>query len=393
MPRSHLRFSTDSQLTITGRQPCPSYHSYMGGDMLLGHPTPENPDRLEPPPNYRPHSILPPSFEQAVSPPPHSPDATDSQDARISHQFFLDSKKITFTLLSRATSTQSQPLFLEGDNVQGSVILNLEKEESVQAIKVAVRGKLLTGSGAQTHVLTFLDVSNTIWDRLHPLHALNSASVSSMKDGKLTPGEYTFPFCFPFPSGGSITTPGCLASHLPHTFLEKGLNGNIQYDVEMRIVKGKFRTDLKIRTMVAHIPRIVAKRLPPLRRQAYLSNTSLLGPSDSPNEEWLTLEHVTIRGKVFNSRPAEVQCVLSLSNPYNVVLLPFDVIGFTPEAETPAASQSVEIVTDHPAGPRPRRYLPPAERKERRLKGRTKPGVSDDIDLMSNIGSFSGSFM
>lgn len=144
-------------------------------------------------------------------------------------------------------------------------------------------------------------------------------------DGKLSPGEYTWPFSFIFPSG--VTLAGCHASHLPHTFLERDLNGNVQYELVLRLVRGKFKPDKKfvlvircehrphscsarIRTMVAHIPRIVAMPPLPLRQRAYLQNTVLFGPDDDA-EGWLTLSPTMVYGKVFNNRPAEVKCVVS----------------------------------------------------------------------------------
>ncbi|KAG9221104.1 hypothetical protein CCMSSC00406_0005457 [Pleurotus cornucopiae] len=493
MPPSHLRLSTLTTLTTRGREPCPSYHSHMMEGVIIE-------DRqsvdLDAPPNYRPPSTLPPSFTEVRSPPPIGEASRQGSVHQFPQESSAGEKSLVLTLWSSASSKKHTPLFFEGDDIEGSVSLKLAKAEYVQAIKIAVRGKLISGSTASAPpMLTFLDFSHTVWDRDMP-HPQSLTPTHPQFDGKLSPGEYTWPFSFIFPSG--VTLAGCHASHLPHTFLERDLNGNVQYELVLRLVRGKFKPDKKIRTMVAHIPRIVAMPPLPLRQRAYLQNTVLFGPDDDA-EGWLTLSPTMVYGKVFNNRPAEVKCVLSISQPlsyargtvipcylkimsldsqtldlltsssidvrlrrsvnfyfgvskgnkkltptqtqtddieaavwrplppmrasssvqsmrqfegeihlpkdlqptsdfslltieYSVVLLPFAVTGFSARNSEPSLAQPVDIVTECAPGPRHIQYLPRAARSSR-LKSPAQRGTSDEVDLMTNIGSFNGLLM
>ncbi|KAF4563317.1 hypothetical protein EYR36_003758 [Pleurotus pulmonarius] len=504
-----------STLTARGREPCPSYHSHMMEGVVIE-------DRqsvdLDAPPNYRPPSTLPPSFTEIRSPPPIGEPNRQGSVHQFPQESSAGEKSLVLTLWSSASSKKHTPLFFEGDDIEGSVSLKLAKAEYVQAIKIAVRGKLISGSTASAPpVLTFLDFSHTVWDRDMP-HPQSLIPTYPQLDGKLSPGEYTWPFSFIFPSGATLV--GYHASHLPHTFLERDLNGNVQYELVLRLVRGKFKPDKKfvpvircklrphncssrIRTMVAHIPRIVAMPPLPLRQQAYQQNTVLFGPDDD-DEGWLTLSPTMVYGKVFNNRPAEVKCVVShapsyffsptlilttlksfpsrnqylsyargtvipcylkimsldsqtldlltsssidgnkkltptqaqtddieaavwrplppmrasssiqsmrqfegeihlpkdlqptsdfslLTIEYSVVLLPFAVTGFSARNSEPSLAQPVDIVTECAPGPRHIQYLPRA--RNSRLKGPVQRGTSDEVDLMTNIGSFNGLLM
>ncbi|KAF9501502.1 hypothetical protein BDN71DRAFT_1501215 [Pleurotus eryngii] len=282
MPSSHLRLSTLTTLTTRGREPCPFYHSHMMEGVIIE-------DRqsvdLDAPPNYRPPSTLPPSSTEVRSPPPIGEASRQGSVHQFPQESSAGEKSLVLTLRSGASSKKHTPLFFEGNDIEGSVSLKLAKAEYVQAIKIADRDMPHPRSLPPTH-LQF--------------------------DGKLSPGEYTWPFSSIFPSG--VTLAGCHASHLPHTFLERDLNGNVQYELVLRPVRGRFKPDKKIRTMAAHIPRIVAMPPLPLRQRAYLQNTVLFGPDDDA-EGWLTLSPTMVHGKVFNNRPAEVKCVLSISQP------------------------------------------------------------------------------
>lgn len=55
--------------------------------------------------------------------------------------------------------------------------------------------------------------------------------------------------------------------------------------------------------------------LRPLRRQAYLEGTPLVGPEGDP-EGWIVLPTYKYLGTLFNTRKAEVSCTVSLHLPH-----------------------------------------------------------------------------
>ncbi|KZV78549.1 hypothetical protein EXIGLDRAFT_847430, partial [Exidia glandulosa HHB12029] len=68
--------------------------------------------------------------------------------------------ELSTTVLSRAMSTESTPLYHDGDVVCGSVHVNVAKKRSVSGISVSVHGR---HSCLDTNEVTFLRVSQELW--------------------------------------------------------------------------------------------------------------------------------------------------------------------------------------------------------------------------------------
>lgn len=178
-------------------------------------------------------------------------------------------------------------------------------------------------SASERDSYTFLDDTHVLWSK--DLGDPNDTS-SRRCDGRLQ-GSYTWPFAFPFPSRVSLG--GSPSTRVPQTFRDRRCKAGIQYELVLRLSRGKLRTDpryinkyvLAEIEIVYHfdyrieIPVIYATKIMPdkpsiLRQLAYRDGVSLLGPDADP-EGWFTLPPATIHGRISNSRSHEVMCSVS----------------------------------------------------------------------------------
>lgn len=98
------------------------------------------------PPRYRRLSSRPGPVPQSDSElPPYTRrtfDAPTSHRDRTEHLYDLMNSKnkpwATLKLLSSAKSSNLLPTFFQGEDVTGSVVLNLQKEDPIQAVTVSV---------------------------------------------------------------------------------------------------------------------------------------------------------------------------------------------------------------------------------------------------------------
>jgi len=215
-------------------------------------------------------------------------------------------------VLSSAKSAKSLPTFFEKENINGTLELNADKCDSIQAITASVKGRILTGANADDSY-TFLDLTHPIWSR-----SPTDPRVPSLSEGANSTklhGHCVWPLSIPIPKVVSIPTGDApQLFHLPETFLERHAGASIQYDLTVRISRGKLRSDSQIRTPFGYVPS--TRPNPPSipRQQAYLGNFPLPGPETDP-EGWKTLKPVVVRGLMFKTRRAEAKCTLSLAKP------------------------------------------------------------------------------
>ncbi|KAF9461997.1 hypothetical protein BDZ94DRAFT_1322890 [Collybia nuda] len=260
-----------------------------------------------------------PRYSMVVNPPARPGSAPgSSRSATTIHEYNLKNGKIPWVTLkvsSRAGPSSNHVKFVGGDTVTGSVILDLNSSQTIKAIYLTVRGRIITGSTAHQSY-TFLDYQSLIWSKAHgdPRHM--SSGPSTLKfDGKIVPGEYTWPFSFSFPTESTLPgEPRPPSQHrIPNTFRERGANVSVLYDLTLHIIRGKLRADDKIRIPVVYIPKITPEPFSHLRQLAYRENTPLPDPIDDP-EGWLTLPAANIRGVLFQ-RAVELDFQLSIAKP------------------------------------------------------------------------------
>lgn len=118
-------------------------------------------------------------------------------------------------------------------------------------LALQVKGQIMT-SGRYPNQTTFVDECTTLWSKEMGDPRYPDSSSNGRYSGKLM-GSYTFPFSITLPStvtlplaGSSSTssTPGASGPfRLPETFLERQSQVTVQYDMELNILRSRFRVD------------------------------------------------------------------------------------------------------------------------------------------------------
>ncbi|KAI0327814.1 hypothetical protein GY45DRAFT_1327117 [Cubamyces sp. BRFM 1775] len=245
----------------------------------------------------------------------------DVPPAEQVHCFYLTAKKtgiqwLTLSLTSRAASAVDTPTFYQGGDVTGSVKLDLEKEESVDEITIALYGRLSIFSHSTSN---FLYASQTLYSAASEPHNTHTAT-SFLKRGKLR-GHHEWPYSLRLPKGvsimSSITTDGVAEREnyrLPPSFTDAEANVDVQYLLVVRVNRGGFKSGDKLSVPLTYIP--LARPSPPsiLRQLAYRENTPLVGPEGDP-DGWKALAPTQIKGMLFKTVPVEAECRVHVSKP------------------------------------------------------------------------------
>ncbi|KAI1792706.1 hypothetical protein LXA43DRAFT_311003 [Ganoderma leucocontextum] len=242
----------------------------------------------------------------------HPPSRSTSRPP-VEHLYHLTNSRdrpwLTLRVLSKAPASNYLPSFYEGDNIRGSVALNLGKEDSIKAISIQVLGQM---TSSVTEVLNFVQVSETLWKSSS---SESSSGSASHNDSKLV-GEHSWPFLLNLPNvcqlpsrNGSME-----AFPLPASFSERMARNHIQYQVIVTVHRSRFRVDSTLGTVVGYLP-IIRPGPPSMARQlAYLENTPLPGPDADP-DGWHCLDPLQVRGSVFSTREVDARCTFALAKP------------------------------------------------------------------------------
>ncbi|KAJ7467198.1 hypothetical protein FB451DRAFT_1137875 [Mycena latifolia] len=279
------------------------------------------------------HSDLP-VYTRRPTPPPTGP-----QVERVPKEFAFEIKTrgrawAKLVVHGDARLTKSLPTIIEGSNVAGSVTLNLPTTETIQAVCILIKGEIVSGTVPVTHT-SFLETKHTLWSAAdgNPQAPENSAKNSA---GKLK-GDYNWPFSIALPT--TLSKDG-QTFRLPHTFLDRLASFSVHYSIELRIVRGKLRTDDRVSTTIGYFS--MRQPSPPsaLRQLAYQENSPLLGPDADP-EGWNT-QPFSAKGTIFASRMVDIKCMFSLANP----------LSYTRSASIPCAitietqdTQALDLLT------------------------------------------------
>ncbi|KAJ7051374.1 hypothetical protein C8F01DRAFT_1175192 [Mycena amicta] len=209
-------------------------------------------------------------------------------------------------------SSAIAPTILQGTNVAGSVQLALRNNESIQAIRVVIRGEVLGGTPGEGNgiPIVFLELKKTLWSSSEgdPNVPATKPSASGLK----LKGDYNWPFSIELPTE---ITKGGKTYRLPHSFGTGKGYFSLQYVVELHIVRPKFHLgrDEKLPVIFTYFTLNQAATPSPLRTLAYQENSPLLGPDADP-EGWHTKTFI-ITGKLFSSRKVVIQIKFSLAKP------------------------------------------------------------------------------
>ncbi|KAI0649771.1 hypothetical protein C8Q79DRAFT_940660 [Trametes meyenii] len=229
------------------------------------------------------------------------------------HQYHLTTSKsrpwLTLKVVSKAPASTYLPAFYQGEAIQGSVTLTLDKEEPIKSVSVQVLGQMTSSA---TDVLTFIQLSEVLWTS--PA-TLDSASSRGSTTGKLS-GEHSWPFSLLLPDQCQLKSSNGTTQFypLPASFSERMARVHIQYQIVVTIHQSRFRVDSTLGTVIGYCPIVRPVAPSPARQIAYLENTPLIGPDGDP-DGWTCLEPLRILGSVFSTRTVEATYKLALAKP------------------------------------------------------------------------------
>ncbi|KAG5352336.1 hypothetical protein C0989_002781 [Termitomyces sp. Mn162] len=150
--------------------------------------------------------------------------------------------------ISRAASSSKTPKFVGGDDIAGSILLDLASPTYISSITIAVKGRVVTSSTDEGSY-TILDKTYTVWSKAlgNPRYASSTRNIKHK--GNLDPGEYTWPFSFPFPTTFDYSDAsgpvGKKSYRTPQSFSEHDMPATVQYQLLLCIRRGALRPDKK----------------------------------------------------------------------------------------------------------------------------------------------------
>ncbi|EAU82656.1 hypothetical protein CC1G_12424 [Coprinopsis cinerea okayama7 len=214
--------------------------------------------------------------------------ASSVQDSYRQHEYHLyqDSRPwATLRLVSKSTSKSNCPRYITGDDVTGTVELDLPEPQAISSVKVLLKGHLVTSS-LSTDTFQFVEHSVVVWEKGHAMN--QGKAPESTSNGKLH-GRFEWPFSFPFPTeyprhgpskskGSSSIESTTDTIPTPQTLIEKTANIAVVYEVVLRIVSGVFRRRYKLHVDVLYVPAIRSLPMSTSRKDAYLRGAHLPGP-------------------------------------------------------------------------------------------------------------------
>ncbi|EIN10023.1 hypothetical protein PUNSTDRAFT_143372 [Punctularia strigosozonata HHB-11173 SS5] len=284
---------------------------------------------------------------------------------------------LTLKLRSRAQQPTYLPYYFEGDEIAGNVELNLENEDSIREVAVILKGQIgstaldaitfvnmqevvwSTGMGAPrafpVSEESEAEQANSARTTPSPTHGSttsassrgssrsssrgpsastspanpsfftsprflrrSSSSSAPVHSGKLL-GKYAWPFSMTLPKSVTLRQKNDVegkAYVLPPSFSERsGVRVTIQYELYVKIRRGKLRVDSKVGTVFGYTP--ISQPPPPsmLRQLAYQEHLpALVGPDGDP-DGFDVSDPATIHARVFDSRDIQVTCKLCLAKP------------------------------------------------------------------------------
>ncbi|KZT35957.1 hypothetical protein SISSUDRAFT_106897 [Sistotremastrum suecicum HHB10207 ss-3] len=271
------------------------------------------------------HDSLPAYNQHAeTAPDPATPSTSAIQPNE--HVFDLRDEKTgrpwaKLKVKSLARSLTSLPIFSAGDDIVGSIELDLKDSTTFHSVSIRVLGDVINpqnrvwkdSENAFTSDSPFLDQTQVLWNKKDGVPATNTSGEKSK--GKLK-GQYSFPFRIKLPLTVDVLTAPNLTETfpVPSHFVERRAEISLNYTLTANLSYGLFRNIAAISKNFGVIPAQQPPEPSPLRRIAYSEGTKPPGPDADP-EGWFTLAPVKIAGKLFHTEDAEVTATLSIAKP------------------------------------------------------------------------------
>ncbi|KAJ7126829.1 hypothetical protein C8R44DRAFT_105996 [Mycena epipterygia] len=222
--------------------------------------------------------------------------------SRSEHKYSLETKGRHWLFIfvkSRSPSAASLPFFLEGDTVAGRVELDIDKSEAVKGISIGIQAGA-TAVGQEEEI--FLDLNQGLWP------------ASNDKSSKLAKGKYSWDFTFTLPSKVSLPNAKGITIATPPSFSERASPAYIDYRLTATVKRGAFKVNQTLATPFAYLPLTQPEPPSSLRQLAYKEGSELMGPDGDP-AGWKVLQPVNIKGKLFEAKEVEVECILAIATP------------------------------------------------------------------------------
>ncbi|EIN13044.1 hypothetical protein PUNSTDRAFT_124608 [Punctularia strigosozonata HHB-11173 SS5] len=205
---------------------------------------------------------------------------------------------------SRGGSSNDRPQYFQGEDVQGSVEMDVPKgDTAIRSVEVSVRGHLVSGPSPRSPnaaKTTFLNISRVLWS------------------GDKLSGVNRWDFTLKLPTECGIDAENEDPQQkwpLPPSFMEQEARFGIHYEIFLHVRRGLLRGDSRLNITFNYSPLVFPEAPSALRQLAYRENIAhLIGPSGDPHG-WKALPLIKMQGTVFSSRLIEANCILSLATP------------------------------------------------------------------------------
>ncbi|KLO17430.1 hypothetical protein SCHPADRAFT_169098 [Schizopora paradoxa] len=230
---------------------------------------------------------------------------------------------LSLILVSGPYST-SLPSFTEGEAIQGRVVIDLAKPQSIDSIFITVKGMIYCNLYETTK---FYSESKIVWkaEANEPpapnLTTFRRKKSKSKSDAKLE-GRHVWPFSFTIPHEFAVKKAVAREFKLrptelmPPTLDGKTGNSSIYYQFVVDVKrKGFLQADATLSSRFEYIPMSKPGAVSVLRNEAYLTESEPLGPADDV-EGWSALDsYEVVRGLLFQNRLVSVKYSFALATP------------------------------------------------------------------------------
>jgi len=240
------------------------------------------------------------------------------------HLFSLSKRGRQWLTLSLHSNARSHnvPLFTQGQEISGSVNLDLKKDVLLRSVSVSLSGELTTKMGVERFIL--------LNEQLFEVGIASSP-----------PLDLTWPFSFSLPKGVRVVLSDGKPKNfkLPPSLYNKASKGLVRYQVGVHVVTGTFGSEHKLYAPFEYVP---------LSRPS--PRELSVNPSLSPGKEtsgWKTLISSPIKGSLSDKRRAHLNCTVSLPQPLQYTR------GFTIPVSFTVTSMDTNVLDIIPASSSP----------------------------------------
>ncbi|KLO17426.1 hypothetical protein SCHPADRAFT_994414 [Schizopora paradoxa] len=228
---------------------------------------------------------------------------------------------LSLILTSRPYSS-GLPSFVEGEPIQGRVVIDLAKPQSIDSILITVKGLIYCNVYETT---TFYSQSKPLWkaaDDDAPRSSILGIRTTKTKSNMRLEGRHVWQFSFSMPHEFEVRKLVARENKLqsteliPPTMDGRAGNSSIDYQIIVDVKRrGILQVDASLPSRFEYTPMSKPPPASVLRNEAYLAGSEPLGPN-SDAEGWAILSRCEIvRGTLFHTRSVLVKFSFALASP------------------------------------------------------------------------------